>query len=376
MAQNPLKILEISSYPPPRAGWGMRVYFLKKELESRGDICAVLNTGKGRFLTGRDFVPVLSGFDYVKKVFRFRRRGYTVHMHLNGDSPKGFVLTSLALLISLLTFSRPVITFHAGPLQKYFPQSRAPQLNLLYKFIFSAPRHIICNNELVKKAIMGYGINGQKIVPIQAFSRQYLQFKNVELPKLTEDFFARFSNVACSYVFFRPEFFIDDMLIATAQLVEQQPDFGLIIMGSDLGSDKQKQLVQKLNIGAHVHFAGDQDHDAFLTIMSRSKLYWRTPVKDGVASSVLEALSLKIPVVASENNTRPQSVITYENSNIEDMVSKVQSVIANPQQARAAVINPVVPDTIGEEIDVLANRHALGASSNLKIKTNESLSQA
>ncbi|KAA3657455.1 MAG: hypothetical protein DWQ10_13225, partial [Calditrichaeota bacterium] len=287
MKKRPLKILEISSYPPPRAGWGMRVYFLKREMEKNGDVCTVLNTGKGRFLTGRDFEPVFSGLDYVKKVFKYRLKGFTVHMHLNGDSPKGFVLTSLALLVSLFTFNRPVITFHAGPLQKYFPQSRAPQLNLLYKFIFSAPRHIICNNDLVKNAIISYGINDKKIVPIQAFSRQYLQFNEIKLPTATEAFFKKCKHIACSYVFFRPEFFIDDMLRATAEILKKEPGFGLIILGSDLGSEAQKELVEELGIASNVLFAGDQDHDAFLTTMSRVQLYWRTPVKDGIASSVL-----------------------------------------------------------------------------------------
>jgi len=40
-----------------------------------------------------------------------------------------------------------------------------------------------------------------------------------------------------------------------------------------------------------------------------------------VCSSVLEALALKTPVVASENGSRPEGVITYENQNIDDMVS-------------------------------------------------------
>lgn len=329
----------------------MRVYFLKKQLESQGDVCTVLNTGKGRFLTGRDFEPVFSGFDYCKKVFKYRLKGHVVHMHLNGDSPKGFVLTSLALLISLLTFSRPVITFHAGPLQKYFPQSRAPQLNLLYKFIFSAPRHIICNNDLVKKAIAGYGISAKKIVPIQAFSKQYLQFEDVVLPEETEAFFKKFSKIACSYVFFRPEFFISDMIKSTAEIVKKHRNFGLVIMGSDSGSESEKELAENLGISDHILFAGDQDHDMFLTIMSRSNLYWRTPVKDGVASSVLEALSLGIPVVASENHTRPESTITYENENIADEVAKVCHVLENDVE----VVKPHVPDTIGDEIAVLNN---------------------
>ena len=351
--KNQIKVLEISSYPPPRAGWGMRIYFLKQEMQKQGHICEVLNTGKGRFLTGRDFIPVFSGLDYVKKVFKYRLKGYLIHMHLNGDSPKGFVLTTLALLISLLTFRRPVITFHAGPVQKYFPQSRAPFLTPLYKFIFTAPRHIICNNEAVKKAIAGYGINPNKIIPIQAFSKQYLNFEKVQLKTEVEQFFKEHDPVICSYVFFRPEFFIENMIHAVAKLVQQYEKFGLIIMGSDLGSEDIRALIKQLGLEDHIILAGDQDHDAFLTIMTRSRLYLRTPFKDGVASSVLEALALKVPVVACDNGSRPQGTVTYENRNIDDMVQKISYVLKNHEKVKQQIVPPDIKDTIVDEIKVL-----------------------
>ena len=353
MNRKPIKVLEISSYPPPRAGWGMRIYFLKQEMEKQGHVCQVLNVGKGRFLTGRDFIPVFSGFDYVKKVFRYRLKGYLIHMHLNGDSPKGFVLTTLALLISVLTFRRPVITFHAGPVQKYFPQSKARLLTPLYKLIFTLPRTIICNNEAVKKAIMGYGINGDKIVPIQAFSKQYLNFEKVELKPEVEKFFTEHDPVIASYVFFRPEFFIEDMIHAVAKLVKKYPKFGLVIMGSEMGSEEIQALIKELGIEDHVILAGDQDHDSFLTILTRSKLYLRTPFKDGIASSVLEALSLDVPVVACDNGSRPPSTVTYENRNIDDMASKVEYVLEHHDEVVKNIIHPEIKDTIQDEIKVL-----------------------
>ncbi len=353
MNHKPIKVLEISSYPPPRAGWGMRIYFLKQEMEKQGHVCQVLNVGKGRFLTGRDFIPVFSGFDYVKKVFRHRLKGYLIHMHLNGDSPKGFVLTTLALFISVLTFRRPVITFHAGPVQKYFPQTKAPLLTPLYKLIFTLPRTIICNNEAVKKAIMGYGINGDKIVPIQAFSKQYLNFEKVELKPEVETFFAEHDPVIASYVFFRPEFFIEDMIHAVAKLVKKYPKFGLVIMGSEMGSEEIQALIKELGIENHVILAGDQDHDSFLTILTRSKLYLRTPFKDGIASSVLEALSLDVPVVACDNGSRPPSTVTYENRNVDDMASKVEYVLEHHDEVVKNIIHPEIKDTIQDEIKVL-----------------------
>lgn len=354
MARRKIKVLQISSYPPPRAGWGMRIFFMKKEMEKEGHICSVLNIGKGRFLTDRDFVPVLGGFDFIKKVLIHRLKGFLVHMHLNGDSPKGFVLSVLALVISTATLRRPVITFHAGPVQKYFPQSQAPQLNFLYKFIFTLPRYIICNNGAVKEKIASYGVNHDKIVPIQAFSKQYLQFRRVRLSDEVERFFTEREPVISSYVFFREEFFIEEMIRATRELVKEYSQFGLIIMGSDMGSESIRDLIEKQGLKEHVLLAGDQDHDSFLSIMSRSKLYLRTPVKDGVASSVLEALSLKVPVVASDNGSRPVSTITYQHRSIEDMVNKVSYVLENHSRVRESIVRPEIKDTIYDEITVLA----------------------
>ena len=33
------RLLEVTSYPPPRAGWGVRVEFLKTRLEGEGHQC-------------------------------------------------------------------------------------------------------------------------------------------------------------------------------------------------------------------------------------------------------------------------------------------------------------------------------------------------
>jgi len=347
------KVLQITSYPPPRAGWGMRVYFIKQEMEKNGDICEVLNIGKGRFLTGRDFVPVLGGLDYVKKVFRYRIKGYKIHMHLNGDSPKGFVLTILAEIISMLTFRRPIITFHAGPVQLYFPKFKAPLLTPMYKFIFHSAKYIICNNEEVKKNIMSYGIKGKKIFPIPSFSPQYLEFEPKELDSKIGKVFREKYPVIVNYVYFRPEFFIEGMIKCFRQFKQKYPNAYLIIIGHEEGSEEIKELIKNLGLEDLVYFVGDVDHDTFLTLLKKATLYLRTPVKDGVCSSVLEALALEIPVVASENGSRPEGVITYENGNIEDMVEKLSFVVENDAEIRGNLKRPDIEDTVAKEVELI-----------------------
>ncbi len=322
-------------------------------MEKQGDICEVLNTGKGRFLTDRDFVPLFGGFDYVKKVFKFRLKGYLIHHHLNGDSPKGFILTVLSALISILTFRRPVITFHAGPVQLYFPKFKAPKLTPLYWYIFHAAKFIICNNEAVKENIMSYGIRRSKIFPIPAFSRQYLNFNKVELDKNLEEILEKKYPAIFCYVAYRPEFFLEDMLKGFKKYHQLNPNAHLIMIGHDTEAHDFKEQVREMDLDDAVYFAGDLDHDAFLTLMSRSTLYLRTPVKDGVSSSVLESLSLGTPVVASKNGSRPQGVVCYENGNIDDFVEKVQTVADNIGQIKQKIKEPAIEDTVIKEIELI-----------------------
>ncbi len=347
------KILEIGSYPPPRTGWAMRIFYLKKALIECGVQCEVLHVGKNRKIASPDYISTFSGFDLVAKMIRYCFRGFTVHAHVNGDSPKGFVITFLGLFISWLFGKRPVLTFHAGPVQLYFPKFRAPLLTPYYKLIFALPRKIICNNQPVKDNIVSYGVNPDKVETIPAFSIQYLNFKEQELPENLQDIFKNGRPVISTYVYFRPEFFNEYLVDAMAELAKSYPDAQLIIMGGEVGYETIEKRAEDHGIRKSVHFIGDQDHDMFLTILKHSVCYLRTPVKDGVSTSVLESLYWGIPVVAAENGTRPPGITTYENKNIPDMVAKLKFAIENPEKIRQQIVRPVVENTIETEIKIL-----------------------
>ena len=360
-SRKPFKVLEISSYPPPRAGWGVRVYYLKREIEKRGDVCEVLNIGKSRFLTGRDFIPCFGALDYVRKVLLYRLRGYLVHMHLNGDSPKGFLLTIAALLISALTLRRAVITFHAGPVQTYFPKEKAPHLAPMFKLIFKLSKYIICNEEKVKSNIAAYGVPPSKIYPIQAFSKQYLDFKRVPLPPDIEAIFNNHFPVVVSYMFFRPVYFVEDLFRAFRGVLNAYPRAKLLILGDHRPEDDElasyasrcMNLARELGIHEAIHFAGDLDHDTFLTVLEKATVFFRTHVVDGVSSSVLEALSLRVPVVAVDNGIRPPQVFTYPNRDVDEMIRLLCHVIDRNREIRENLEPPPIPDTVAEEIALL-----------------------
>ena len=354
----PRKILQITSYPPPRAGWGVRVEFLKKGLEAAGHECVVLNIGTSRRVPSTEYETVMGGLDYVRKVMRFSRRGFVAHVHVNGASAKGFVLAILAELVNLAWGRRCFLTFHAGVDQVYFPRPRYPLLLPVFWLLFAIPRRIICNSEEVKARIREYGVPAGKIVPIPAFSTQYLEFREVPLPCELERFFSAFPEVIFCYLKMRPLFFPETVIEGFARIAAARPRAGLVLCGiaghmeGDLWPRVQARIRER-GLSERVLVVEDLDHDAFLTALQRSSVYLRTHLSDGVCSSVMEALALGVPVVASENGTRPAGAIVYPAESVPALATAVTEVLENRAAIVSALARPPVRDTLREELQLL-----------------------
>lgn len=356
----PTRILEVTSYPPPRAGWGVRVEYVKKELEHQGHECVVINIGNSRMIPSTEYETVLGGRDFVEKVWRYSRRGFVVHAHANGDALKGLALALIAEVLNLLAGRRCVLTFHAGAIQRFFPAHRNRWLVPVFWLLFAVPRRIICNSEAVKACITGYGVSARKIVPIPAFSRQYLEFTPVPLPAALDAFVTRYPKTVFTYVRMRPLFFPLTLVEGMAAVMARHADVGLVVCGMAGHADEGVQpefeaALDRHGIRDRICLLDDLDHDAFLTVLQRSALYLRTPITDGVASSVLEALTLGVPVVACENGNRPQGVITYPATDASQLATGVEYVLAHRAEVVAGLSRHDVPDTVTDEVDLLTS---------------------
>ena len=351
-------ILQITSYPPPRAGWGVRVQFLKKYLEQRGHRCVVLNIGSSRAIPSDEYETVLGGLDYIRKVWRFSRQGLVAHVHANGASPKGFALAIAAQLINLVSGRRSFLTFHAGIEQVYFPRPKYPLLLPVFWILFKLPRAIICNSEEVKAKIVEYGVDPAKVVPIPAFSTQYLESTEAALPERLEDFYRRFNHIVFSYTKWRRLFYPEQLIEGFAQFAAHHPDAGLVLCGvaghSDPGVwETVQRRIERLGVADRLLVVDDLPHEAFLQALGRSTVYLRTHISDGVCSSVMEALALGVPVVATENNTRPAGVITYPAEDPGALARCLMDVVARRHEIVATMERPQVRDTLAAEAQLL-----------------------
>jgi glycosyltransferase involved in cell wall biosynthesis len=150
------------------------------------------------------------------------------------------------------------------------------------------------------------------------------------------------SPLLFSYFAYRPEYDLDTFFEVLARLKSAVPGFGCVAVDdrsfpdSSVMSRAHEAIAQK-GLEGSVLLVGHVDRDEFLTLLGRSDLFVRTPATDGVCSSVLESLSLGVPVVAAGNACRPETVITYAPGNAGDLFSKLVSAVGRLEELRGTV---------------------------------------
>ncbi|HEX7893487.1 MAG TPA: glycosyltransferase [Terriglobales bacterium] len=361
---NRAKILQIGNYPPPMCGWAIQTKLVTDELRRRGHICDVLKINEGRQVKDPSYVDVQNGRDYLVKVLQFAFRGYRLNVHVNGMSKKGYILALIAVLAGRLVFHPALVTFHGGLSQDYFPRPDSPRLRFAFWLLFALAGGIACDSAEIKQAIVGYRIRPDKVSSIATFSSQYLSFTPAKLSPEIEQFLAQRDPVFFSYVSFRTEYRLEVLREGMAKFREGYPRAGFVWLGFP---EKEMPAARKFvedwpeDERASLLLLGNLTHDEFLTLMSRSYACLRTPACDGVAASVLESLTLGVPVVASENGRRPTGVITYDEMSSDDMVAKLRYLAENYEQVKAKTRLTDAEDNVGLMANWLASEKLTSA---------------
>jgi glycosyltransferase involved in cell wall biosynthesis len=362
------KVLQIGNYPPPVCGWAMQTKLVTEELRRRGHVCEVLKINENRQVKDPAYIDVQGGWDYVRKVFLYGLRGYQLNVHVNGMSKKGYMLALLGAMVGRLVARPALVTFHGGLAQDYFPRHDSWNLYRAFQLLFWLAGGIACDSAEIRQAIESYGVSPEKVTAIATFSPQYLNFEPVPLPLAAETFLAERQPVFFSYVSFRPEYRLEAVREAMALYRRSYPQSGFIWLGFP---EKELPAAQEFVEGWDARernallLLGNLTHDQFLTLMTRCFAVLRTPACDGVAASVLEALALGIPVVASENGRRPPGVIPYADTDAADMCAKLVYVTENYAGLKAPRPATAGEDHVGQMADWLAGEQTIALASRI-----------
>ncbi len=361
-----VKILQIGNYPPPICGWAIQTKLVTEELRRRGYQCEVLKINENRAIKDPAYIDVQNGWDYLQKVVRYAADGYRLNVHVNGMSKKGYLLALLAVLVGRF-FCRPtLVTFHGGLSQAYFPRHDSWKLHHAFRILFRLAGNIACDSSVIKQAIESYGIRPAKVTPIATFSSQYLNFVPRVLAGDVEQLLADHRPVFFSYVSFRPEYRLDLVRECIRLYRRRYPEAGFIWLGfpaKELAAAREFADGWSKEEQSGLLILGNLEHDEFLTLMTRCFAYLRSPACDGVAASVLEALALGVPVVASENGRRPAGVLTYDDSDAADMCAKLIYLTEHYDEIKEGIHPDQAGDNVGLMADWLVGNGTVGTHS-------------
>jgi len=354
------KILMVGPYPPPEGGWSTAIREEREELEARGIACRVLNLGANRCVPSEDYLCVRGGFDLVAKLLRHGFAGYVFRLHMNGDSRKGIGIALLASFVGVLCLRRSILSFHAGVLQRYFPHRGNPLLGAMWCFVFNLPAIVVCDSPEVRDRIRRYRRDRRGLHNVSPFSYRRVNYTPVSLNRTVETFLSTHDPVLFSYFAYRPEYALDMLFEALRRLQARFRAIGLLAVDDRSHPDSAvaagvKELLADERLGGAVLATGEVGRGEFLTLLSRADLYIRTPMTDGVCSSILESLHVKVPVVASDNGSRPSGVVTYDSRSVDDMTSTLIDAIENREKRGRSLGDPAVAaeDGVGRLADII-----------------------
>jgi glycosyltransferase involved in cell wall biosynthesis len=308
----------------------MGLVALRRELEIRGWDCPVMNLNENRQVLSPEYIDVQTGWDYFRKVWRHVRRGYAVQIRVNAESKKGYLLALVAMMLARLAGRPALLTYCGGHRQTLFPAPKGSFRYLAFALLFRMPTRIYCDSEAVKQVILSTGIEASKVMPVPLFSSENVHFTPTDLPEAVRSFLSRHDGVFFLYVCYRKEYLLEVLAGVMRRFVAQYPAAGFLLVGT---GDRELELLRRFfrdqGLEETVCITGSIEHGAFLTMLTQSLACIRTPLTDGVSSSVLEALTLGVPVLGSDNGTRPAGVELWRPEDPESLLKLMAEAVLN-----------------------------------------------
>lgn len=103
-----------------------------------------------------------------------------------------------------------------------------------------------------------------------------------------------------------PEKDLGTMLYAVKQVVQQIPQFRLLIVGDGPERERLKQIAAELHLTTHVEFLGERKD--IPQLLSQAGFYVSSSLTEGISLTLLEAMSVGLPVVATQVGGNPEIV--------------------------------------------------------------------
>jgi len=276
------------------------------------------------------YIKISGGGDLTWQLFRHVWDGWALNVHTNGHNRKSWLIALLCGFAGQFG-GGATLTLHSGAVPEYL-RAGSQIRRLVARLACLLYSRVVCVNTQIADVLAALGVPQQRMEVTPAFSG--VEAVEVEITDELETWIHAHTPVISSALFFRPEYGFELLVDAIRQLKAVYPRIGCLIMGIGQDNDSAMAIVEGAGVRQAIHLAGDVDHDLSIALMSRSRVFVRPTYIDGDSISVREALSLAVPVVASNVGTRPDGVVLFQAGDVEGLVDKIRAVIDRADDCR------------------------------------------
>ena len=293
------------SIPPVAAGPGYHVYGLSRKLIERKHQVAIITRGSwkkpfyeeiinGIIVYRVRFIPIypfhlqLHGF-FVSRFLKSIESNFDlIHIH-NANIP--FVDTPLT----------NVVTEH-GTMKGYVPYRKILDLPSLIVRTFSS-MYIAIDRQIVKSA--------DRVIAISKACADELRFfygiTDVEIIHNAVDskFFCppNYKDDRTPYILYvgrlSAEKGLIDLVNSAVHICKKYPNFKFVLAGNGPLERHLKKLVSTLNLESNIFFVGNVNHKMLLKYYQNATVFVLPSYREGLPTTLLEAMSCGLPVVAT-----------------------------------------------------------------------------
>lgn len=327
-----MDIILIGPYPPPIGGVSIHIQRLHAYLLRQGQNSTVYDLG-GAGKKAQQVIPVKGLLSIFRRFTSSKAKIIHVHDYLWHRRA--------ALLLFKLMMKSVIFSFHSF---REDPNTFNVVLRLLLKVVTTFGDAFIATNSAIAEKLIGLGVDSAKITVVPAFiPPQAAEALTASVPGYVKAFLSEHSPIVAANAF-RIVFHegIDlyglDMCVEVCAILQDDfPDIGFIFCLPNVGDPEYIQEIQAriqgASISAHFLIVSEEDM-AFVPILAQTDLFVRPTTTDTSAISIDEALSLGVPVLASDSVERRPQVELFRNRNLDDFYTKLREMLKQPERKR------------------------------------------
>ncbi len=172
-------------------------------------------------------------------------------------------------------------------------------LRFMVQYTLRKADAVIVDSDVQEKAAIRFGCNPKKILKFPWFD-----ISNIQISRSRNSVRKKLgwldNPIVISLRKHNPIYCVEDLIEAIPKVLNALPEVRFLLLGRGQLTDKLKQRVRELGVKNYVKFLGNLSREETITYLNASDIYVSTSLSDGTSSSLLEAMTLKIPAIVTD----------------------------------------------------------------------------